>query len=270
MSFIAAAGAVVGVAGGIGKLIGANKAKKKAQERQRKAKKEMDARKKQYEQMDTSNLAKDMTNKMENLTINQKGAQMTAQKSEQSRANIMDKMGAAAGGSGIAALAQTMANQGSQDAQKAGAMIGDQEAANQKATATEASNVQNAKIKGAETARTKENAKRSNLLQMAKGEHDAAAQGVAQAQAAKSSAISGIAGSVLGGLSDRRAKKNINKIGVSQSGLNIYSFEYRNPLHGGGLFQGVMSDEIPQEAVISTSGYDHVDYSVLDVEFKQL
>ena len=105
---------------------------------------------------------------------------------------------------------------------------------------------------------------------MAKGEHDAASQAVAQAQQQKSSAISGIAGSVLGGLSDRRAKKNINKIGVSQSGLNIYSFEYKNPIHGNGLFQGVIADEIPQEAVTSINGYDHVDYSMLDVEFKQL
>ena len=87
---------------------------------------------------------------------------------------------------------------------------------------------------------------------------------------AAASAIGGIASSVLGGLSDRRAKKNINKIGVSQSGLNIYSFEYKNPIHGNGLFQGVIADEIPQGAVTSINGYDHVDYSMLDVEFKQL
>ena len=37
-----------------------------------------------------------------------------------------------------------------------------------------------------------------------------------------------------------------------------------------GLFQGVMSDEIPQEAVNVSGGYDMVDYSMLDVEFKQI
>ena len=39
----------------------------------------------------------------------------------------------------------------------------------------------------------------------------------------------------------------------------------------GGLFQGVMSDEIPQEAVIKHfDGYDRVNYNMLDVEFKQI
>jgi hypothetical protein len=70
--------------------------------------------------------------------------------------------------------------------------------------------------------------------------------------------------------SDRRLKKNINKIGESPSGLNIYSFEYKNSKYGEGLFQGVMSDEIPQEAVGTRGGYDTVNYSMLDVEFKQI
>jgi hypothetical protein len=72
------------------------------------------------------------------------------------------------------------------------------------------------------------------------------------------------------GKSDRRLKKNINKIGQSASGLNIYSFEYKNPLDGEGLFQGVMSDEVPQEAVINNGEYDMVNYGMLDVEFKQI
>ena len=70
--------------------------------------------------------------------------------------------------------------------------------------------------------------------------------------------------------SDRRLKKNISKVGISASGINIYSFEYKNPLHGSGLFQGVMSDDIPVEAVYSSGGYDVVDYSILDVEFKAI
>tara|TARA_B100000902_G_scaffold128866_1_gene128078 strand:+ start:7421 stop:9901 length:2481 start_codon:yes stop_codon:yes gene_type:complete len=70
--------------------------------------------------------------------------------------------------------------------------------------------------------------------------------------------------------SDRRLKKNINKIGESLSGLNIYSFEYKDTKYGDGVFQGVMSDEIPQSAVIrDISGYDMVDYSKIDVNFKE-
>ena len=31
-----------------------------------------------------------------------------------------------------------------------------------------------------------------------------------------------------------------------------------------------MSDEVPQKAVVTKDGYDAVDYSMLDVEFKQI
>ena len=68
--------------------------------------------------------------------------------------------------------------------------------------------------------------------------------------------------------SDRRLKKNIIKIGESESGLNIYEFEYINKK---GTYQGVMSDEIPKEAVlVGDNGYDTVDYSKLDVDFKRI
>ena len=69
--------------------------------------------------------------------------------------------------------------------------------------------------------------------------------------------------------SDRRLKKSIKLIGLSPSGLKIYSFEYKNNSYGKGLYQGVMSDEIPKEAVVKhKDGFDRVDYSLLDVEFK--
>ena len=72
--------------------------------------------------------------------------------------------------------------------------------------------------------------------------------------------------------SDRRLKKHIKIIGRSKSGLNIYSFEYIDKHFGKGTWQGVMSDEAPKEAVINNfSGiYDGVDYSKIDVEFKQI
>lgn len=197
MSFVAAAGAVVGVVGGVSKLFGANKAAKEAARAQKKAKAEMEAKKKQYEALDTSNLNKNMENKMEDLTINQKGMELQSQKSEQSRANIMDTMKGAAGGSGIAALAQTMANQGALDAQKAGAMIGDQEAANQAKTAAEAARVQDAKIAGADKSRQLQYDKTSNLMSMAAGQAQAADAAKSAADQAKSSAIGDIAGSLL-------------------------------------------------------------------------
>ena len=69
--------------------------------------------------------------------------------------------------------------------------------------------------------------------------------------------------------SDRRLKKNIKLIGYSPKGLKIYAFEYIDNKLGEGVFQGVMSDEIPNEAVVKNSdGFDRVNYSKLDVEFK--
>jgi hypothetical protein len=265
MSFVVAA---VGVGVGVAKLVGASKRKKAAKEAQKKAAAEMDAKKKQYEALDTSNLNKNMENKMEDLTINQKGMELQSQKSAQSRANVMEGMKDAAGGSGIAALAQQMANQGSLDAAESGKMIGDQEAANQKAASTEASKIQDAEIAGEEKSRTLKKDKVGTLLGMAQGEHQAASDAKAQAGKDQMNAIGGIATSVVG--SDRRLKKNITKIGKSTSGLNIYSFEYKNPTDGKGLFQGVMSNEVPQEAVINNGEYDMVNYSLLDVEFKQI
>ena len=74
--------------------------------------------------------------------------------------------------------------------------------------------------------------------------------------------------------SDRRLKKNIKLIGKSPSGINIYEFQYKVKYaqnYGTGKFQGVMSDEVPWRAVsVDKGGYDMVDYSMIDVEFKQL
>ena len=70
--------------------------------------------------------------------------------------------------------------------------------------------------------------------------------------------------------SDRRLKNNIKLISKSKSGLNIYSFNYKDDkTWGKETYQGVMSDEIPQKAVVKhEDGFDRVDYSKIDVEFK--
>ena len=73
-------------------------------------------------------------------------------------------------------------------------------------------------------------------------------------------------------LSDIRLKKNIKLIDISKEGYNIYSFEFKNPeKYGEGTFQGVLSHDIPQEFVNKNEeGYDMVDYSYIDVEFKNI
>ena len=73
------------------------------------------------------------------------------------------------------------------------------------------------------------------------------------------------------GVSDRELKYDINFNGQSPSGLNIYTFKYKDSSFGEGTYQGVMSDEIPSYAVIHhPDGYDMVDYSKIDVNFRKI
>ena len=68
--------------------------------------------------------------------------------------------------------------------------------------------------------------------------------------------------------SDRKLKNNIKLISKSKSGLNIYSFNYKDDkTWGKKTYQGVM----PTSAVIKhEDGFDRVDYSKIDVEFKSI
>ena len=105
-------GGLTGIAGGI---IGGGKRRRE----QRAAQKEFDINKARYENLDTSNLAANMENAYEDLTVNTQAADFAAQQQQQAIANTMSSMQGAAGGSGIAALAQAMAGQQSQNLQKA-------------------------------------------------------------------------------------------------------------------------------------------------------
>jgi hypothetical protein len=72
-------------------------------------------------------------------------------------------------------------------------------------------------------------------------------------------------------LADRRLLTNISTVGTSESGASIYNFEYIDCIYGCGLFQGVIADEVSAAAVSTNGdGYSMVDYSILDVEFKQI
>ena len=71
--------------------------------------------------------------------------------------------------------------------------------------------------------------------------------------------------------SDRRLKQDVNMIGTSPSGLNIYTFRFKDSKYGSGLYQGVMSDEVPKSVVSQNEeGYDLVNYSQIDVDFHQI
>ena len=258
-----------------------------------------------YESFEFQNPYADMQNPYaenvyEDLTVNTQQAEFQRQTMQQQQANIMQGLSGAAGGSGIAALAQSMANQGQLQSQQISASIGQQEAQNQRLRAQGAQQVQAGQAavdlqtrQGDAMVQQAEFGRMSSLLGMDYGELAGARGQVQQGmqnqmsavaanmemKAANKAANMGLIGDVMetaGPIaaaaiaSDIRLKKNISKIGKSPSGLNIYSFEYKDTKYSKGLFQGVMSHEIPKEAVTVIDGYDHVNYSLLDVEFKQI
>ena len=214
MAFIATVaiiGAGVAAAGGIAKLGMSLAGRGKRIEEQKAAKKEMDKFKQEYEDLDTSNLNANvrnqytnMENTYEDLTVNQQQAQFEAQQTQQQQANIMQNMQGAAGGSGIAALAQAMAGQGQLATQRASASIGAQESKINMLQAQEGSRLQmqervgeqqaqTTRLAGAETARGLEWSKTGTLLGMAQQRKGAADQARAEAKAQQMSAVGDIA-----------------------------------------------------------------------------
>ena len=199
MSFLIA-GAVVGVGAGVAKAISGAKQKKAAKRAEEAAKAEMERQKDRFSRLDTSNPYENMENTMQDLTVNQAEADFMKQQQQQSQANIMQQMKGAAGGSGIAALAHTLANQGSMDAQKAAISIGKQEQSNQMAERQMAANIQNQERQGEIMSRDMERNKVSTLLGMAQSEKAAASQAVQAADQKMWSGITGAAGSLTSGL----------------------------------------------------------------------
>jgi len=197
MSFLIAGAAVVSAGVGVYNAISGAKAKKEAEKKAEEAKAEMDKRKAEYAQLDTSNPYKDYQNMMaenvyEDMTVNQQQAQFEAQQGAQQRANIMQGLQGAAGGSGIAALAQQMANQGQLATQKASASIGAQESAQQELKAKGELITQEGeqaamgkRVEGEIMSRDMERNKVMTLMGMSQSEMAAHNQRAAQAEAAK-------------------------------------------------------------------------------------
>ncbi len=185
---------------------------------QREARVKYDEMKAAYEGLDTSNIYADvqnpyagMENTMEDLRVNTQQADFMAQQSAQARADILSTFKSSAGGSGIAALAQSLANQQTQQAAQMSASIGQQEAANQRARATEAGRLQQLEIAGeqqaesmrlagAEQERALEAQKTSTMFGMSQQRLATANQAVAQGKAQLASGLGGLATAYAGGV----------------------------------------------------------------------
>ena len=175
-------GGLMGVAGGI---IGSGKRKKE----QRAAQAEMSRNKARYENLDTSNLAANLDNAYEDLSVNTGAADFAREQAQQGQANVMGSMGAAAGGSGIAAMAQALAGSSNQQAQQSSVSIGQQESQNQMKAAGGRMSLQNAELAGAQESRASEKDKTETMLGMSQ-------KRLGAANAARDAATNSITGGV--------------------------------------------------------------------------
>ena len=76
-----------------------------------------------------------------------------------------------------------------------------------------------------------------------------------------------VAGAFTAMNSDIRLKDDINLVGKSPSGINIYTFKYKGDDK---KYQGVMAHQVPHASIVNDEGYLMVDYNKLDVEFKEV
>ncbi len=252
---------------------------------------------------DLSGLSEDLSgqfsNPYNNLGVATAAAEIQMEQSDIALANTLDTLratGASAGGATALAQAALQSKKG------IAASIEQQEAQNEKLKAqgeqalqqqkvseqqrlqsialSEGQRVQAAEAAGKQFEYQAQEARTNADLDRASGMIQQASANKASANQARASAISGIgtglasvAGAAVGAAgSDRRMKKNIKLISKSKSGLNIYAFEYINKAFGSGIWQGVMADEVPSDAIIKNfaGDFDGVDYSKIDVDFKQL
>lgn len=232
-----AASAVVSAGVGVYKAVQGKKAADAAAIEAGKAREEMEKHKKAFEALDTSNPYLNMENTMEDLTINQQQAEFEKQNNMQNQANIMGQMRGAAGSSGIAALAQSLANSGSLNAQKASASIGAQEAQNQKLERAEAGRIQGLEREGDLMSRNMQFGKIDTLMGMSADQVSNAqamqADGNAQMMAGIGDAASGVGSLVGQGLA---ARGGVKTTGPDANG-QFADFASYNKSMGGSMTQ---------------------------------
>tara|TARA_R100001510_G_C7621270_1_gene182133 strand:- start:208 stop:1107 length:900 start_codon:yes stop_codon:yes gene_type:complete len=283
------------ISGGI-QIAGAMRGSDQRKAEARKARAEYETTRANMQNFTFTNPFEGMENVAEDLTINQEAAQFQAQQTDQALANALSALTQSGGTSG--GNAQAIINAALQSKQAVSADIARQEQANRMAAVNREARLQELQATGDLDLQTQQYTQNQELFTLASGRKRQS--DIAQVQATKqlfggigqaSEGLIGLAPSIGKGLksifgkkdggddvpfsggfsiSDRRLKKNIKLIGISPSGFNIYNFEYKNSKFGKGVFQGVMSDEVPSNAVIKhPDGYDRVDYSKIDVKFNK-
>ena len=164
-----------------------------------------------YKNMVFKNPFENMENVYEDLTVNQMQAEFQSEQGDQQRANIMQGLRGAAGSSGIAGLAQAMANQGQLQTQRISASIGVQESQNRMAKAKGAGFIQNAERQGEQYVQQAKMDRQATLLGMQAGQAAGANLAFQQSQANQMNAEIAQTQAITDGIS-----------GVAQTGISAY------------------------------------------------
>jgi hypothetical protein len=206
--FIGAVSLGLGVVKGATSIIGGMQERRRLREENKIAQQQYEGMRDDIKSLEITNPYKDLPttfeNTFEDLTVNQQQAQFEAQQGAQARANLLSNLQGAAGGSGIAGLAQALANQQQVQGQQISASIGQQEAANQRLAAQGAQGVQQMEQQARQTVargeafrQEGENERQMNLLQLKAGRQQAQRDFRASMQA-QNQAIMGGVGDIVG------------------------------------------------------------------------
>tara|TARA_Y100001937_G_scaffold30242_1_gene43577 strand:- start:1077 stop:1907 length:831 start_codon:yes stop_codon:yes gene_type:complete len=185
--------AVEGAASGVGGIVQFLAGKKRAKRNTQRTERAFRAEVQNLRNVDVSNPFARISNPYANLTVNQQQARFQAEQGQQALTDILAQQSAAAGGSGIAALAQAMANQRTGQIQQASASIGQQESANAQLRAQGEAQRQMAIARGEQVAQDQRATKASVLTDLAAKEFQAAQEYEQQLDKALGQGISGLA-----------------------------------------------------------------------------
>jgi hypothetical protein len=208
--------AIIGAAAGLAQVgIGLGR-RSKAKKKLKNARKKQKAALNEFKDMEIKNPYENLENTFEDLTVNTQQAEFEARQNQQAQADILGGLKGAAGSSGIAGLAQALANKSTQDAARASASIGAQESANERAAAQGAASVQSQRAAGEAQRQAAELQRKQDILGVRLGQTAARQEQMGQANEMIMGGIGTVAGAGMqyfggGGSPATMKKRNKNK-----------------------------------------------------------
>ena len=182
MLALSAASTIVSSVGGKKQRRAARRAQREALAFRREQQAILEKQKDEYRALQFTNPYEGMANPFENLRVATGAADFQAQQGAQQRADILGSLRGAAGGSGIAGLAQTLANQGAIQAQKISANLEQQEVRNELLRAKGALQVDMQERSGDAMVQQAESSRQATMLGMQFGQTAGANAAYQQAQ----------------------------------------------------------------------------------------